>query len=295
MDLLDIERRNENGSRKSFFQCNMAFMEFYNKLKVIYQFVNDLDFLFLGRCFCQIRDMHSSENSDSKKAVITSFDSEIIFSSVKDTLNSILFCCEIGNFGDAFILLRKVNEDLLFFLYVLLLSSSSDVFSQEERSRQEKRIEEWYYNELKQLRFDDILKYIGSSSRINEAVEKYGLNAGIKGIHQQLNDYVHSNGRKFYNQKISCYYCNQLEPILNEYYKHLEYIVISFLFFLAIVRGDLLRSTDLVDALDAQQEPPVGSQYWVAPFVTDFLKEHIGVLGEDCDTFLQNATYMELC
>lgn len=294
MDSLGITRQADNRSRKSFLERDIAFVEFYNKLTSIYQFICDLDFLFLGRCFCQIRDTHSSKNSDSKTATITSFDSEVIFSSVKDTLNSILFCCETGNFGDAFTLLRKMNGDLVFFLYVLLVSSFSNIFSSEEKTKHENVIEDWYYNKLKNFYIDEILKFIAHSPETSIAVEKYKLNDEIKRIQKRLNDYVHSNGRKFYNQKIGYYYGTQLKPILNEFYTNTEYLVMSFLFLLVLIRGDLLSSTDFADALNAQQEPLDGSQYWVAPFVTDFIKEHIGVLGVDCESFLKNATCMDV-
>ena len=53
-------------------------------------------------------------------------------------------------------------------------------------------------------------------------------------------------------------------------------------------------STDYIDHLEFGQTPPEGSQYWVAPFVVEFLKSNIEMIDENCYEYLKENTYMAL-
>ena len=53
-------------------------------------------------------------------------------------------------------------------------------------------------------------------------------------------------------------------------------------------------SSDYTDYLDAGDTPPDGSQYWVAPFVSDFLNNHKNVLDDKCDSYLREKTGMQI-
>ena len=52
-------------------------------------------------------------------------------------------------------------------------------------------------------------------------------------------------------------------------------------------------ANDYLDYLEFNEIPPEGSQYWVAPFISDFLKKYISVLDENCINYLRERTYME--
>ena len=53
-------------------------------------------------------------------------------------------------------------------------------------------------------------------------------------------------------------------------------------------------SYDYTDYLDVGDTPPDGSQYWVAPFVSDFLNNHKNVLDDRCDSYLREKTGMQI-
>ena len=53
-------------------------------------------------------------------------------------------------------------------------------------------------------------------------------------------------------------------------------------------------SCDYMDSLEFGDIPPEGAQYWVAPFVSDFLSKHKNVLDEKCDNYLREKTSMQI-
>ena len=56
----------------------------------------------------------------------------------------------------------------------------------------------------------------------------------------------------------------------------------------------MLFRSDYTDYLDVGDTPPDGSQYWVAPFVSDFLNNHKNVLDDKCDSYLREKTGMQI-
>ena len=53
-------------------------------------------------------------------------------------------------------------------------------------------------------------------------------------------------------------------------------------------------STDYIDYLDCGIQPPDGSQYWVAPFIQEFLVENESLISENCLQYLRDNTSMEI-
>lgn len=51
---------------------------------------------------------------------------------------------------------------------------------------------------------------------------------------------------------------------------------------------------DYIDYLDCGDNPPDGSQYWVAQFVSEFVSKHKGILDEKCDEYLRKVSGMQL-
>ena len=53
-------------------------------------------------------------------------------------------------------------------------------------------------------------------------------------------------------------------------------------------------STDYIDYLEFGLTPPDGSQYWVAPFVADYLKANIEMIDKNGYEYLKENTCMAL-
>ena len=55
-----------------------------------------------------------------------------------------------------------------------------------------------------------------------------------------------------------------------------------------------IMSTDYIDHLEFGLTPPDGSQYWVAPFVAEYIKSNIDLIDKSCYEYLKENTCMEL-
>jgi len=281
MNVSSLSLFNKNDQRRKVVNNDANFRDLIQKLRELQLFFDQFDFLMLGRDFQVI------------KGVIP-FSPNAILSSVTQTFSSIIFCCEVGSFGDAYSLLRKFRDNLYFYLYILGVSNSTDILSETEMNKHERYIEEWLQNKLTKLGWEGIFDFLCKSPTLKPAIETYNLKNGINGINKTLNNYVHSNGAKYLNHPVGYHFNKDTKAFSDELYSIAELIIVSFLFFLILLQGNLVSSTDYVDSLDCQQEPEEGSQYWVAPFVKEFVQNHVGVLGDDCDEFLKKATYMEI-
>lgn len=281
MNISDLESMDENEQRRKAVNFDANFRDLIFKLKELHSFLEDFGILVSGNDFQYI------------KGGIFFSPGEIILSS-SQTLSSLISCCEVGSFGDAYSLLRKLRDNLYFYLYILEVSNSSDILNETDMTKHERNIEKWLHNKLSGLGWDEIFKFLCSSPTLKPAIETYNLEKDIKGINKTLNNYVHSNGFKYLNHSIGYHYSTSTESLSNELYSITELIIVSFLFFLILLQGNLVSSTDYVDSLDCQQAPEEGSQYWVAPFVKEFIQSHIGLLGDDCDKFLKEATFMDI-
>lgn len=284
MNISDLESMDDNGQQKKAINYDENFRTLIVKLRELHVFLDHLDFLMIGRDFQIIK---------GEKSVIPFSIGEILLSSVR-TIDSLIMCCEVGNFGDVYTLLRKLRDNLFFYLYVLEVSNSADMLSKTEMTEQEKYIKKWLQNKLTGLTFNGMFQFLCNSTSLKPAIEKYNFEVEFKKINKTLNNYVHSNGVKYLNHPIGYYFSVSTESFSEELYSVAERIMISFIFFLILLRGDLVASSDYVEALEFQQTPEEGSQYWVAPFVKEFVQNHIGVLGEDCGKFLKEATFMEI-
>lgn len=219
------------------------------------------------------------------------FSINIILSSAQQTLGSFEACCRLGNFSDAYILLRKYRDDLFFYLYITLVErEQSNINSSTVRN-----IELWMNNKLQNLHVSDILQYIGNSERLSDVVKKYGLKKSFKNIGTKLNDFVHANGISFYNEYFLNYTVqNGVQDLCKNLIMILNYITVIFVFLSALCKPISIMSSDYVDYLDCNETPPEGSQYWVAPFIVEFFEQRKELIDSECLKYLQENTNMEL-
>lgn len=227
-----------------------------------------------------------------KNAVLT----QCIINSVVLTGQSIVCCCENGCIADANMLTRKYRDDIFFFLYIIcydrLIVSEPD--NEKDIETMGKNILLWNNNNLSNLDTNMVLKAIAKIKMLNPAVEKYNLKITFLAIGRRLNNYVHGNGKKFYNYRVwkgnQEEYLKQLNSLLDD----LKYITTVFLFLLILCAPYYVSSTDYVDCLESGDNPPAESQYWVAPFIEEFIKENIGLIDESCHAYLKENTCMQI-
>ena len=128
---------------------------------------------------------------------------------------------------------------------------------------------------------------------MKDAVQKYKLRSYFKTLGAKLNNYVHGNGIAFYNRNIYALQEKTMQAQLGELLKDIRFITITFLFLLALCSPLSIMSTDYVDHLDCNMTPPDRSEYWVAPFVTEFFKRNADLIDESCMKYIHDSTLME--
>lgn len=219
----------------------------------------------------------------------------IILNSARLTLHSIQLCCENCNLADSHTLIRKYRDDLFFYLYILYVDTDTNLFSNEEKTKHQKNIDKWQNNELSDLNITEILKYIGKSNVAKEAVKKYKLEKSFTKISKDLNDFVHSNGRAFYNRIYEYYEMTEsVQENVNKIKYEINYITSVFLFLLILIREDYIASTDYIDCLDCGLTPDEEMKYWVAPFIKTHIDEKMILVNSEWKEYLKNKITMEI-
>lgn len=238
---------------------NSEYIKLINKMKEIETFLSSFGFLSFGRDYIMCCNQV--------------FAIQFVSTSLELTAGSVISCCEYGCLSDANALLRKYRDDMFFYLYLRVCHTNTLWGVDKNNTKQmEENIKKWLDNNLRDLSIGKVMKAIGEAPGINKAVKKYKLQQYFDKIGDRLNNYVHSNGVYYYNRNINSYkekeFIKRLQLLLDD----MRFITVTFLFLLTICSPLTIMSTDYTDCLDMRETPPDGSQYWVAPFVTDFLR-----------------------
>lgn len=259
-----------------------SFKQLVNDIKSTKEFIYNFDFINFNRSY----------HFDGENGIISISN---ILDSAHRSLHSIQLCCENCNLADAHTLIRKYRDDLFFYLYILYVKSNSDIFSENEISKHERNIIKWGKDDLKDLNINEILIYIGKSNVAKEAISRYKLQNSFKKVSDELNDFVHSNGKSFYNKPYQYYYnTKSIKKNIEKIKYEIDYITSIFLFLLILIRGDYIASTDYIDSLEMGFEPEEGSQYWVAPFITEYISTKMILVSEEWGKYLRDKTFMNI-
>ena len=250
-------------------------------LREIEEFLERFGFLTFGRDFVF--------GASGQKTMFFSVNN--VMTSIELTMGSVIACCESACIADANTLLRKYRDDLFFYLYISVYNSH---YKYSEKGKPvADQIMRWLNNDLSDFRISEVLKAIGTVSQLREAVLKYNLKESFQKIGDALNNYVHSNGYAYYNRNVNAYRESELATELRKLGDKARYISVVFLFLLIFCSPLSVMSEDYIDYLDFNERPPDGSQYWVAPFVEQFVKENISLIDANCLDYLRENTLMQ--
>lgn len=252
------------------------------------EFVRDFSDLLFDRAFVTIGD-HLINLSN-------------LFQSLEFTLHNLYHCCLNYCMADANILLRKYRDDLFFALYSCsYYMNITDEIKPSETKRlktvgeMEANLLNWLNGKLSNLHFGTVVKHINELPSAAAVSKQYDLKRKFDEMGKELNNYVHGNGRNFYNE---CYWktIDPAKPIreVKEITQKLAKITVTFLLLVAICVPHYIMSTDYTDCLDFGLTPSDGSQFLVAPFVEEYLKAHLDLIDPECYRYLQENTSMEL-
>lgn len=217
-----------------------------------------------------------------------------ILQSAMHTSHSMLLCAKYGSISDVYVLMRKLRDDLFFYLYIMSSSENNNILSSDDLSTQEKIINKWAQNALSDFTFIALLKSIIKSSNCRAISQKFNLDNELKKLGRILNNYTHGNGIFYYNKPYSRYEEDELHQLSHDTIYVLDYILIAFIFFLTLLCPICIMSSNYIDILDCSLDPEDGIQYEVAPFITDFLRKKSSLLGENALEYLRSKTIMDI-
>lgn len=234
-----------------------------------------------------------------------------INSSIK-TLDAIKKLIEINDFIDAYVLIRKLRDNLLFDCVIAQDAESNhpeltdDFFKPflnenngfdlskleaaldrfvlantiyEIDNEDKDRIEKWRKNNVR-YKNGEKDKWIGyyefkckleTNLNILEINRKY-LDKHLSFLQKQTNSYVHTLSFEYSNN-----YSKTNKEHLECIYSLLRIIKFTLISYLMLIKSRLFASADYTDYLECGVEPPEGSQYWIAPLISDVLAEIKGV------------------
>ncbi|PZR29154.1 MAG: hypothetical protein DI535_03835 [Citrobacter freundii] len=235
--------------------------------------------------------------SESQMHIVDNF----LLDSAVRTLQSIKLTCSIGAFSDANSLIRKLRDDLLLYVFLLEMAKNcpalnEDLSMRTTVSNDERAAVGWLTGKVdalpwpikKKLAFENYMEYLKSDSNIHDTLVKHDLTTYWETLRGRLNDYVHNNGKQFTLHNIIQPFDKNLEVHFKNIEYRTSYIISFFLVLLTMVEGPLLMSTDLVDYLDMNMDPPEDCQYQIAPFVQQFIDEKVVKLHPELKGYLRD-------
>lgn len=132
------------------------------KMREVEQFLRDFCFLTIGRDYLNCKNHLFSLQKVSTACELT--------------VGSIISCYASGCIADAFTLLRKYRDDLLFYLYVTIFDSYKKTAQDMKAiAKMEENIDRWIKNDLHDLPISTIMKAIGQAPQVKDAIVKYNM------------------------------------------------------------------------------------------------------------------------
>lgn len=201
-----------------------------------------------------------------------------ILSSILKTFQTIKFALSQHSISDVYVLLRKVRDDAILFIILLGLiekyneDSVSDKHISTPKALTEDEVAAWFKSKLKsskKLSYSGFMAYFKENEVINNFIELF-YKQRLKRWSQILNDHVHGNSYLSYCD--NNYYGNRLDEEIREIVFGLTSFSLSMLI---LVDPSYIASSDYGDYCNHGLTPPIGSQYWVDLFFTDFMNKRM--------------------
>lgn len=251
---------------------NMVFRNLISELNTMRDFLCDYSLLSFGKDFETTMDLRP-------------FNLNKIIQSSSRTLKSITCCTINSNIADVFTLIRKLRDDLFFYIYIIEVSHRR-CFNL--KTKQDELILAWTKNNLSNLQITSIFKYIAERKEVKDIIYKYNLKDKFDKLSITLNNYVHSNGMAFYNEPFFLIQASErTEEICTRIRNTTASIIIVFTVLLSVIKPIMIISNDYVDSLDVGIEPNKDMLYSVAPFIPIFLQKYSYLIDDDIITYLE--------
>lgn len=243
-----------------------------------------------------------------------------LIESSAQTLKSIKLCCSIGSFSDANSLIRKLRDDLIQYIYILNIISLRKPFLEESikdpktdspeefansilnlqfnntLTDDEKAVTAWFKNTVsdsdrpikRKLEFENYMRILKQNVNINQILIEYNLQEYWETLRKKLNNYVHNNGVAYPRHNLISSKDKNLGTHLKNINNRISYVSSYFLVMLLMIESSLISSTDYIDHMDCNMDPPENSQYSVANFVQEFIDKKVSKIHPELKQYLKD-------
>lgn len=250
----------------------------------------------------------------------------IVLSALR-SVGTICDCLNTGHFSDAHVLLRRLRDDLFFYIYLLVgnkcdpLHKSSLWIGAARKWFSNKRDEFEPYKRIQSMLSATVFSEKNSKAMtseydseneldslfiqgekelkatIQEFAKHYQLAEKNMKYNKILNNSVHGNGSALQNVNLQLLDYMRCDGVftaqINDVYEMTVFFVLLFLSLLALIHPGALTSNDYVNAYDNGDVPEEGTQYYLCPALLPYLRRGDEVIGDGFYSALMDISQMK--
>jgi len=213
-----------------------------------------------------------------------------VYSSIQGTIESVSTVLAAGRINDAYALLRKYYDSAIINVY-------SNLYLNDHHSLENRIVEEinnWLQGKDQLPEYRKMHNYIKVSSKLAPINALLDSDRRYKQLRGRCNDHMHYN---FFNNVLlndnSIHLEDRLQSLdtLSRDARDIFILHMAYVFFL---NDHYLISSDYIDNLECNMDPPEGSQQWVAPFIQEIFDEVVTKERPDIVAAIKANTTMQL-
>lgn len=213
-----------------------------------------------------------------------------VFMSMKGTLEAINLILKNGNLNDAYALLRKYYDSVMINAYTNLYIHQN--FGKD--NLYVTKVNNWLHGETPLPRIAKISNYLDKAESLTELNKLIYSDSRYEQIRERCNDNMHYNffsllllndGRVHIKERIQ--YLEQLR-------QDIENIFILNMAYILMINDHYMMSSDYMDYLECNIQPPENSQYWVAEFIQNMADKILSKERPDILALIKQSTQMQV-
>lgn len=215
---------------------------------------------------------------------------KVVCGSLAGTLDSVRVVLREGRINDAYALVRKYHDGIIAVLYI-------NVYIAENYSVQNlvvEKIQQWVNNKQKLPSAEKMMDKIRQHKPLKELEKLFDFDGLYHSIRRLTNGNTHYNKLYYLWLNNNMIYNSRRVKELDNLYACILHLFIFHFSYMYMLNPQYMMSSDYMDALDCCIKPEEGSQYWVAPFVTEVFEKYIATKRPDVADFMRNHTEMKL-
>ena len=187
------------------------------------------------------------------------------FSSLQGTIKTLKSSVQSGQINDAYALLRKYHDSII-------INTYSGVYLRKELNEDEfiqQKIDSWVKGKTKLPRYGSMIEYIKKSEILKELNKILYKDDSIENIRARCNDHMHFNFYYFALLNDSSIHLKERNNYLNVLYSDLLLVFTIHFVYMFTINEHYMMAEDYSDYIEMGDEPPLNSEYWVAPFIQE--------------------------